>query len=356
MKDIFHRASTQQQMKGQDKYNNHNSSEVTGRNSWDDPGFDMLLSPADSALFGKISEYMKGLSDIEDVKSDPAYSVTNDEVNVMISDYQKNSIQYKDNEKFIRDSFAEETPEEKLKNEIGQIKHEISHSNLNDISSEWVKEWHEKRQRNRGRDTQKEEIRNFITSSLNQEEGRAAIRSDDSKRRGLSKSLITSYTSLAAAAIIGAVFLVRSLLPSDNPQKIFSKYYEPFSAVSLITRSTGPGASESFTRAIASYKSGDYQAAAAGFSEAMLNGTETFSAGFFLGITEIELGNYDKAIDLLGVVVNQKSEYTKEAAWYLGLAYIKSGNKIKASECFELLARSPGFYSDRSEKILRLLR
>ncbi len=27
------------------------------RNSWDDPGFEMLLSPGDSALFGKISDY-----------------------------------------------------------------------------------------------------------------------------------------------------------------------------------------------------------------------------------------------------------------------------------------------------------
>ncbi len=69
---------------------------------------------------------MKGLSDIEDVKSDPAYSVTNDEVKVMISDYQKNTILNKDNEKFIRDSLDEETPEEKLKNEISQIKDEIS--------------------------------------------------------------------------------------------------------------------------------------------------------------------------------------------------------------------------------------
>jgi TolA-binding protein len=343
-------------MKGQDKYNSHNSGDLTGRNSWDDPGFEMLLSPGDSALFGKISDFMKGLSDIEDVKSDHDYSVTNDEVKVMISDYQKNTITNKDNEKFIRDSLAEETPEEKLKNEIGQINYEISHSNLNDISSEWVKEWHEKRQRNNNKDSKTEEIRNFITGSLKQEEIGAEIRSDDNNKSGLSKSLITRYTSLAAAAIIGAVFLVRSLLPSDDPQKIFSKYYEPFYAVSSITRSTGARESESFTKAIGNYKSGDYQAAAIGFSEAMLNETESFTAGFFLGITEIELGNYNKAIDLLGGVVNLKGEYTKEAIWYLGLAYIKSGNKIKASECFELLARSSGFYSNRSEKIRRLLR
>jgi TolA-binding protein len=343
-------------MKRQDNYNNHNSSEVTERNSWDDPGFDMLLSPEDPALFGKISEYMKGLLDIEDVKSDPAYTSATDTAVMMIAGYRANSARNKDNERFINDSLAEQTTDEKLRDEINQIKHEIRHSNLNDISSEWVKEWHEKRQRNGDKNPKTAEIRDFISSSLEKEESSFEVRSDGRKKRGLSRSLITGYTSLAAAAIIGAVFLVRSLIPSDDPQKIFSKYYEPFYAVSSVTRGSGTSESESFANAVGSYKSGDYQAAAAGFSEAMLKGSESFSAGFFLGITEIELGNYNKAIDLLGGVVNRKSEFAKEATWYLGLAYIKSGNKIKASECFELLARSPGFYSDRSEKILRRLK
>jgi len=343
-------------MDGKNSYDREKQGTSPMRNSWDDPGFEMLLSPGDSVLFGKISDFMKGVSDIEDVKSDTAYSITNAQVNVMISDYQKNSVRNKDNEKFIRDSFAEDAPEEKLEIEVSQIKDEISRSNLNDISSEWVKEWHKKRQRNNNKDAKTEEIRNFVTGSLKQEEISAKLRSDDSKKKGLSKSLITRYASLAAAVILGAVFLVKSLLPSDDPQKIFNKYYEPFNAVSSITRSTGTGESGSFSNAIGSYESGDYQAAAAGFSEAMLNGTAPFSTGFFLGISEIELENYNKAIDLLNGVIKQKSEFTKEATWYLGLVYLKSGNKVKASECFELLARSPGFYSDRSETILRLLR
>jgi TolA-binding protein len=325
-------------------------------NSWDDPGFEMLLSPVDTALFGKISDFMIGLADIEDIKSDTAYSITNDEVTVMISDYQKNGVRNKDIEKFIRDCFAEEATEEKLDIEVSKIKDEISRNNLNDISSEWVKEWHEKRQKNNNKDAKTEEIKNFVTKSLKQEEISADLRSDNRKKKGFSKSLITRYASLAAAAIVGVVFLVRSLLLADDPQKIFNKYYEPFNAVSYITRSTVTGESGSFSNAIGSYESGDYQTAAAGFSEAMLTGTLSFPAGFFLGISEIELENYNKAIELLSGVIKQKSEFTKEATWYLGLVYLKSGNKVKASECFELLTRSPGFYSARSEKILRLLR
>jgi TolA-binding protein len=343
-------------MVGKNNYDREKQGTDPMGNSWDDPGFEMLLSPGDSALFGRISDYMIGLADVEDVKSDTAYSITNDEVNVMISDFRKNSVRNKDNEKFIRDCFAEEATEEKLDIEVSKIKDEISQSNLNDISSEWVKEWHEKRQKNNNKDAKTEEIRNFVTESLKQEEINADSGSDYRKKKGLSKSIITRYTSLAAAAIVGAVLLLRSLLPSDDPQKIFNKYYEPFNVVSSITRSTSAGESKSFSNAIGSYESGDYKAAAAGFSEAMLNGTVSFSAGFFLGISEIELENYNKAIELLNGIIKQKSEFTKEATWYLGLVYIKSGYKVKASECFELLARSPGFYSARSEKILRLLR
>jgi len=343
-------------MNGKNRYEGEKQGSNPMRNSWDDPGFEMLLSPEDLDLFGKISDYMKGLSDIEDVKSDPAYSVTKDEVNVMISDYRKNTLHNKDNEKFIIDGLAEEAPEEKLRDEISQIRDEISSSNLNDISSEWVKEWHDKGHKNNNKDPKTEEIRNFISGSLKQKEFRAEVQSDGSKKSAFNKSLITRYSSLAAAAIFGAVFLIRSLLPSGDPQKIFSRYYEPFKAISSITRSTGSGEGESFAGAIASYKSGEYQAAASGFSEAMLSGTESNPAIFYLGITELELGNYDRAIKLLNGVVNRKSEFTKEATWYLGLAYIKSGNQTKASECFELLTRSQGFYSSRSEKILRLLR
>jgi TolA-binding protein len=273
----------------------------------------------------------------------------------MISDYQENAVHNKNNEKFIIDSLADEPPEEKFINQVSEIKDEIRRNNLNDISSEWVKEWNEKKQMNGNKDAKTEEIRNFIAGAL--KEGISSDKQTFERNRKLfGSSQATRYTSLAAAAVIAAVLLIRSLIPSDDPQKIFSKYYEPFNAVSSITRSAGTGESESFSRAIISYKSGEYQVAAAGFTNAMSGGTESNSAIFYLGVTELQLGNYDSAIKLLNEVANQKNTYAKEATWYLGLAYLQSGNQIKASECFEILARSPGFYSRRSEKILRLLR
>jgi len=99
-----------------------------------------------------------------------------------------------------------------------------------------------------------------------------------------------------------------------------------------------------------------YQVATAGFSEAILNDPASGSSRFFLGITYIAMNEFNQAIDMLDGVANQQGDYTKDARWYLGLAYLKTGNKAKASECFELLAQTSGFYRKRSERTLRLLK
>jgi TolA-binding protein len=331
-------------MNGQNKYNDDNS--------WKDT----LPADEDSALFGMISAYFKGELDIEEVKNDPAYADTNDKVKKMIAGYQNNATHNKDNEKFIRDSFSGETNEGETEKEISGIKQEISHSNLDNVSADWVKDWHEKRQGNGRKDAETAEIRDFITGSLKHAGSMTEINIGADRKKRLIRRLITSYAMLAAAALMGAVFLVRSLLPSYNPDKIFSKYYEPFYTLSPVTRSLIAGGNERYTSALESYKNGNYPDAATGFSEAMLTDEASVSLSFFLGITQIALKDYGQAIKLFDGVVNRQGEYAKEARWYMGLAYIKAGNKAKASECFELLAQSSGFYRERSERILRRLK
>ena len=75
-----------------------------------------------------------------------------------------------------------------------------------------------------------------------------------------------------------------------------------------------------------------------------------------MGISQMELGNYDQAVKMLEDVVSRQGEYLKEARWYLGLAYIKTGNTEKAAGCFEILAGTPGYYNLRAREILRRLR
>jgi TolA-binding protein len=341
---------------GNSRYNDDKFRVAPVDSSWNDPDYDGVFSAGDLGLFAEIGEYIQAVLDIEDVKGDHAYSSAADAAALMTAAYAENYEGNLEIERFIRDSLAEQTSDGKLRDEINQIKQEIDQSNLNEISSEWVKEWLDKKDKNEGKDPRTEKIREFITGSLNQEEKISREKPEGKKQRISGKSLIIRYSSLAAAVVIGAVFLIRSLLSTGDTQKLFTRYYEPFNAVSAVTRGTGTNGNLVFNRAVESYKSGDYPAAETGLSDAMLDESTSLPASFFLGITEIELNNTGKAIKLLGGVANRQSEYAKEATWYLGLVYIKAGNKIKARECFEILARSPGFYSDRSEKILRRLR
>ncbi len=307
---------------------------------------DLMADSDDSALFETISEFMKGRLDIEDVKNDPSFSRTREDVKEMIVDYNQNISGNKDNEKFIREIFSGVVTDENLDNEISHIKKEIGENKLNEITSEWVKEWQEKKQSIGVRDPNTEERRDFITSSIKSEVHEPVKM----------KPLYIRYTSLLAAALLGAFILIRTLIPSGNPDKIFDSFYKPFDAVSPITRSMNNNETDIYSLAIGSYKTGDYNRAARGFSETILKDPTVVSPRFFMGLTQLALKNYDQTINLLSEVVNDSGEYVKEARWYLGLTYLKSGNKLKAAECFEYLAKSTGFYSERSEAILRRLK
>jgi TolA-binding protein len=222
------------------------------------------------------------------------------------------------------------------------------------VTAEWVKEWHEKCQKNTNTDDRSREKKDYILNALAETDVETSGRTADRKNGG--RSLFLRYAIPAAAAIIGALILLKSLLPSYDQDKLFAKYYEPLSAISPVTRSANAGASDSYASAIENYNNHNYQAAALGFSNVIRQDALSIPPRFFMGVSQMALGNYNQAVNILEDVVNRQGEYLKEARWYLGLAYIKTGNPEKASGCFEILAGSPGYYSDRARNILRSLR
>ena len=310
----------------------------------------------DSALFESIGEYMKGVLDIEEIRNDPALSIARRTVENMISDYNNNIAVNKENEKFIRESFSDKKTTDAVSEEIKNIRKEIADNRLNEITSEWVKEWHEKKQRSGTNDTKTEEIRNFISSSINSPEKEPLKFTDEGSINVFIRSLFARYAIFSAAAMLGAFLLIRTLLPSSDPGKLFDSYYKPFHAISPVTRSINNIETDSYSSAIKSYKTGNYQEAAILFAGIMQKDPKAGSAQFFLGLSQLANNNFNQAINLLTGVANDSGEYGKEARWYLGLTYLKTANKQKATECFEYLARSNGFYRERSEEILRRLR
>jgi tetratricopeptide (TPR) repeat protein len=312
---------------------------------------DIQFIDDDPVLSGKINRYMRARFDLEEVKNDPMVDKIRSETGRMISDYRQNC----ENENFIRNAFSEIATDLRVENEINEIKFVSGKSNINDLSAEWVEEWHRKKQMNNVPTKADQERKSFISANIIQEEIASTpvlpLHKNTKKR-----SLYIRYISLSAAAVIGAMILINGLMPSSDPDKIFSSYYQPFNALSPITRGENNNSIAIYASAIKDYKSGNYEKAAAGFSKMTASDPSFNSTFFYLGLTDLATGNFEKAIGRFSEELKQKGEFYKESQWYLGLAYLKTGNNLKATECFEYLSGSKGFYSERSEKILRLLK
>jgi len=329
---------------------------TTGDDSGEGRSFDneLQLSPEDSDLLREINEFFKARSDIEDVKSDPSYKSTVKLIKPLISEFLGQKNPNDDIKNFIKEGLTARKADDRLTEEISQVKQEIKNGKIDGITVEWVKEWHSRKQK--GPDDKQKEIREFVKSSLepavNPERISAVHEITNKTRSGVQFTMIAS----AAAAVMAVIFLIRIIIPPGDPEKIFDKYYEPFNPPSLVTRSPAANVNEVLGSAIEKYKSGNYQLAAVDFSNALLTGPDKDISRFYLGISFIELQHYDRASKLLEQVLQNRGEYSKDAAWYLGLISLKTDNKPVAFEYFKFLAQNTGFYQERAEKILRFLK
>lgn len=323
--------------------------------------FDERYSKVDDpVLTAEINLYMRAQYDLEEILSDPAIDEIRSETAAIINSWKEDvlNIRKAENKNYIRKTLSE-APESKIKDDLKDIRLDLSKNNINDISTEWVEEWHRKKQM---QGTISEERANFITSSL-EEKGSEEERKDltlnaptESKSINLKKTgrtLVIRFVSLSAAAVIGTFLVIRSLQPYDT-QKLYRSYYEPFNAVSPVVRGSNPN--DLYISAMNSYKAGDYNNAALAFEQSANINPSFGSPVFYLGLTALETGDYNEAIKDLGSVVRDSGVYSKDAKWYLGLAYLKTGSREKASECFKELSLTSSYYKERSEKILRHLK
>ena len=317
-------------------------------------GFDDDLNTEDSVLFELAGDFIIGRMDIEDVHNDPAFAGMQVTADNIVRSYHNNNTRNRDNEAFIKEAFPARKSAD-TKSEISFIKKDISDNKVNEITAEWVKEWHEKKQKAIVKDSKSAEIADFVSGALNTVENKEVVHHEVVVKSS-STTVFVKYATLAAAALAGIFMIIKTLIPSSDPGKIFNSYYKPFEAMSSITRSIEGNPAGEYSAAIALYKNGDYAKASAEFKAISEKDTGDESPKFFTGLSQMALENYSQAIELLSEVSAKPGEYGKEARWYLGLAYLKVSDRRKALECFEYLSRSEGYYRERSEKILRRLK
>jgi TolA-binding protein len=299
---------------------------------------------------------IQALLDIEEVENDPMFQTTDEIAKKIVSDFNHKSEKNTKNREFIAETLNSASTSDDMIAGRQREKVIITRNNVNEISAGLVNKWMDKNKNPAEHTPNADKNAEFIKKALNKDSKPEVEKHSIKRRYGSKISQKIVVTGLSVAALLTVFFMIKSLLPGNNSEEIFSKYYRPFDAITPVSRNSNSNLNLMLTEGISFYKSGEYQSALLKFNDVIAGDSSLIAPSFFAGLTQIELGNFSDAVSMLSKVSARLSEYKYEAKWYLGLSYLKAGDKSNAISCFEFLSENSEFYMERARKILHSLK
>lgn len=162
--------------------------------------------------------------------------------------------------------------------------------------------------------------------------------------------------SIAFLAIIGGSVLFYMNAQPTGIDKIASQYYEVYQPLNGM-RGVDPVQNMSVKKAFETYSKGDYRSASAQFGAIAKADPSNIQARFYKACADMETGSAKQAAALFtSIIVSQDNFYTPLAEYYLGMCYLKTGEKDLAIRQFEKVANHQGGYQAKASKILKDLK
>lgn len=133
----------------------------------------------------------------------------------------------------------------------------------------------------------------------------------------------------AAAIVVFVIGLAYFNIFESKESKLFSEYYYPDSG---LVSSMGVSDNYDFDVAMIDYKSGKYNQSVIAMKKLLHSNLNNDTLNYFIGNSFLAMGKTDSAISYLRVVAgNNRSAFAKDANWYIGLAYLKLKDQLKAA-------------------------
>lgn len=195
-------------------------------------------------------------------------------------------------------------------------------------------------------------ITEAFEEEMEQEETIATI-----NRKIVLPKIMKFHKWLAAASILlllASASSVYFLLNRDTVEnRLYAKYYEPYSKTEMHFFN-----SSILDEAKEQYKNKNYNLALMlleTLPDAMTIENEKI---LFSGLTFMELERYDKAIEEFKNLQSLNGNETSMiiADWYIGLCYLKTGEKAEAIKYFEKNVTNNGYNNKQAKKILKKLK
>jgi len=197
---------------------------------------------------------------------------------------------------------------------------------------------------------QENEILNFRGLCLEAQEEVRLIHSKGAKVVHFVRKYWYAAASLVLVALIaGGILLFQP--GSYSNEKLFKMYYK--SGDIGIKRS----GNANMVEALMAYSKKDFVTASQAFEQVLKNDPSNIAVQYYCGISSIEIGNYQRAIDLFkGIISHGDNSYIDYAEWNLGLAYLANDqNNLAISEFTKIAENNKQSYQDQAVSILKKL-
>jgi tetratricopeptide (TPR) repeat protein len=199
-----------------------------------------------------------------------------------------------------------------------------------------------------------------ILSDRNIIDLRAKLGMIEMKKRsgGTFRKTAARAASYAAAILLGLILtsaLYVALRPGSN-DVLFDRYYARYETPGAV-RSVVSSGNTLMENAIASYTAKEYDKAI-GYLEQVISAEQgDMETVFMHGMANMEVKNYPVASGSFSKVIEHNDNlYLEDAAWYLGLCYMMTGEKEKAAKQFSAISASGSRYSRDAAKLARRLK
>ena len=188
-----------------------------------------------------------------------------------------------------------------------------------------------------------------------------AIIVDMNKRRRANRML---YALAASVALMLAAWLVfNNNTPVINANAVYANYYKTEKTITtdLLNNIGQIGAvgqpetrEEKLALALDQYNNGAFENAKKMFLELNTEFPKDRLIAFYAGLSQMETGNFNAAIDLFKTTNNNNFEHADAAQWYLGLSYLKTNQTKEAINLFGKVAtNSSSVYQNNAKEILK---
>jgi tetratricopeptide (TPR) repeat protein len=162
----------------------------------------------------------------------------------------------------------------------------------------------------------------------------------------------------AAALLIATVWWIADQGEDHRHRLDALAMIEPLPAVDAVLRSgKPPGENADFKAAMTFYSKSDFNAAAKGLAAVVERDPENTPALLYLGISRLQSGEVAAALQPLKRAAELGEHLLQERAlWYLGSAYLLTGDGNKALVTFITLERKKGDYELNAREIIAKIR